>query len=138
MSLVAPTMVCQEGCPRLPGVLRWHSTLRLTHVAPDSPTINTQAQLQQFTPNAFAAPRLILDGHLFNQGNGCLIQAWSSGWLMRFMPPEQLEALPMPLEQRLRLDNQQRLFPTLHATDKQYQQPTIKRCECRLFYLPLQ
>ena len=112
--------------------------LSLAHVAPDSPTIDTQAQFQQFTPDAFTAPPPILNGHLFNQGNRGFIQAGSTHWLVRFMPPEQPEALPMPLEQRLRLDNQQRLFPALYTTGKQHQQPSIKRRERRLFDLPLQ
>ena len=53
----------------------------------------------------------------------------------RFVFPERVEPLAMPLEQSLGLDDQQRLFPMRDATNQHDQQPRVERREGWVFYL---
>src|SRR4051794_27717301 len=93
---------------------------------------HANAQLQQLAPDALGTPEAIRRGELLDQRDrlGCHLRL-RLRLRLRFPPPEQAEALPMPAQQGLRLDDQQGLAPGPKTTGQQHQERPVGRGAAR-------
>src|SRR5215813_11851308 len=101
-------MHVQEG---LPGLSSWSCGVYSSHVLLNSPLAHADAQLEQFAPDAFCSPQSILPCHLFDQGHGLLRDPWLERGCSGLVSPKELKAQVMPAQQRLWLNNEERLLP---------------------------
>jgi hypothetical protein len=96
---------------------------------------DADAHLEQFTPDPLCSPQSIVPGHFLDQGYdlcgdlGC--DRWSSGPAF----PKELEALAMPAQQCLWLNDDKGLFPGPRHSCQQYQEHPIRFGTGRPFHL---
>jgi hypothetical protein len=85
---------------------------------------DAKTQLEQFTPDTFSSPQSIVPCHLLDQSHGL----WGDPWFGRSCPtlilPKELEALPMPPQEPLWLNDEKCLLPgPNHPCQKQQKHP---------------
>lgn len=85
----------------------------------DSVLGDGQTRLEQFPTNAFGSPQLILLCHLLNQSDGFSVRFTATAGVTRFEFPKQPKALTMLAEEGVGLEDEQRIFPVLHATGEE-------------------
>ena len=100
-------MVLQEGFPALLGCLR--SVLR--HIPQDSRLRDVNPQFQELSVNSRSSPERILGCHLLDQIDLGLRDRWPARRRPALPFPEYSEALPVPADEGLRLDDQERCLP---------------------------
>jgi hypothetical protein len=110
-------MITHKGLPALGcGTFAWPMLPALGHVLPDGPWRHAQAQLQQeLIRNALLAPGQVVVGHLPDERLEVRREPRSSD--VGFPPPEEPEPLPMPADERRRLDSGQGWPPIAPASE---------------------
>ena len=111
---------------------------RLAHVAANGATVDLEAEFEQLAANALGAPAPIVHGHALNQRDDFRVETRLAGLPLRLVSPEESEPLAMPLEQCLRFEEQQGLFPMREAVGQHAEQATVERREGGVFHLTLQ
>ncbi len=108
----------------------------LAHVTPEGAPVDLQPEFEQFTADAPGTPAAILHRHALDQGDRVLVKPRLATGSLGFMPPEEFEPAPVPFKQRVRLDNQQHLFPARQTAGQHDQQTAVQRREGWVFHLP--
>src|SRR5262245_25173097 len=111
----------QEGAP---GLSRGASA-RVSQILLDRAFGDVNLQFEQFAPNALGSPQTIIQRHGLNQGDGLGRDFGSPRNRFRTLPPEPAERLAVPVEEGLRLDNEERLFPVTDGTREYDQEHAI-------------
>jgi len=88
-----------------------------------------------FTTNPFCSPESIVPCHLLDQDDGLLGDPWFGRSRPRPVLPKEFEALAMPPQQRLWLNDEQRLFPGPHHFCQQDQEHPVGPGTGRSFHL---
>ncbi len=120
---------------RAPHLSSWPGGADLPHVFLNSAFAHMKTQLEEFAPDSFCSPESIVPCHLLNQGHilsgdlGC----GKNGSGLVF--PKELEALAMPLQERLWLDKEQRLLPGSYHPCQKHQEHPIRFGTGRSFHL---
>ena len=125
-------MRVQERPPRLSS---WPGGAHGSHVLLYGPLADADAQFQEFTTHPFCSPESIVPCHLLNQGDGLLGDPWFGRSSPRLVLPKEFEALAMPPQQRLWLNDEQRLFPGPHHSCQQYREHPVRLGTGRSFHL---
>ncbi len=92
-------------------------------------------QLEQFAPDAFCSPESVVPCHLLDQGDGLLGDPWFGRSCPRLVLPKELEALAMPPQERLWLNDEQRLLPGSDHPGQKHQVHPIRFGTGRSFHL---
>jgi hypothetical protein len=69
------------------------------------------ARLEEFTTNPLSSPKAILHRHFLDESHGFCGDLWLGRCCSGLVFPVQLESLAMPPQERLWLDDEQRLLP---------------------------
>jgi hypothetical protein len=109
-------MIAQEDFPALSRGAFWANLL---HILLDGPFTHLNIQLEELTSNALRSPESVVRCHLPNQPDGLVREPRLSPTAFRFVLPKHTEELTMPAQQRLWLDDNERLFPgPNHSSEK--------------------
>ena len=71
------------------------------------------AEFHEFTTDALHAPETFLPGNLLDQGDGLLGDSGAPTPVAGLEPPEQPEALAMPAQERIGLEDEEGFLPTV-------------------------
>src|SRR5262249_9048520 len=112
-------VVAQEGRPGLTG---WTRRARSSEGLLDRPLAQGDTQLGEFAADALGTPEPILAGHAPEERDRVRRDARRPAARSRAPVPEEPEALAVPAEERLGLDDQQRLAPRPNAAREQDQE----------------
>src|SRR5215467_4244516 len=104
-------MIVQEGGPVLSS-LSWGASM--PHVLLNGAFAEVDAQLEQFAPDPFCSPQAIIPCHLLNQGHSLSGDLGCGRYGSGLVFPVELEALAMPPQERLWLNDEESLFPGPH------------------------
>lgn len=99
--------------------------MRRSHILLNRAFGHVDAQLEQFPTNAFRTPQVIVAGHGLNQPDRLCRKFRLPGSCPGALPPEPAEQVAMPSQEGVRLDNQERLFPTAGSPCKDDQEQPI-------------
>jgi hypothetical protein len=116
-------VVAQERRPRLPGPTRRPGSV---HVLLDGALADPDAELQQLALDALGTPQPVLAGHPADERDRLRRGARRAAGPSGPPPPQPPEAVPVPAEQRLGLDDQQGLTPRPDAAGQQDKQRSIR------------
>src|SRR5215470_5049640 len=94
-----------------------------------------KTQLEEFAPDPFCSPPSIVPCHLLNQSHGLSGDLGSSRSCSGLVFPQEREALAMPPQERLWLDNEQRLLPCVDHPGQKHQEQPIRFRICWPFHL---
>ena len=97
---------------------------------------NVKAQLEQFATDPLCPPQAIVPGHFLDQGHSLCGELWCGRCCSGFVFPVELEAPAMPEQQRLWLNNEERLFPGANDPGQKNQKLPIRLATGRSFHLP--
>lgn len=94
-----------------------------------------KTQLEEFATDSFCSPESIVPRHLLNQGHSLSgnLGCGRNGSGLVF--PKELEALAMSPQERLWLDNEQRLLPGSYHPGQKHQEHPIRFGTGRSFHL---
>ena len=82
----------------------------------------------------FGSPTPILDGHLLDEVNCLLGNAWFATLGFRLQLPIAAKEIPMPSQDRLRLDDVESGLPEASQPSRQCQAHPVTFCELRPFH----
>jgi hypothetical protein len=116
-------MVAQE---RFPGLSTQPFAADGSHIFLDGSFTHPNIELEQLTPDALRSPEPIACGHLLDQADRLGRELRLSLMHLRFVLPEQAEKLTRPSEERLWLDQEERLFPGSDHPGKEHQKEPIR------------
>ena len=95
-------------------------------------------QLEELTSNALSSPESVVRCHLPDQRDGLVREPRLARAGFRCVLPKHTEELTRPSQQRLRLDDKERLFPgPNHSSEKQQAEPICLLAR-RSFDMPMQ
>ncbi len=128
-------VVGEEGAPSLPFVGMGRAP---GHEARNRALGDLEAELQDLAVDARRTPRRVLGGHPANEDSdlGCCARSSSAG--PRLPAPVPPEALAMPADDGLGLDDGERLLPSRPAAAQDNPEDAIGRAETRPRLLPLE
>jgi len=126
-------MRVQEG---LPGLSSWPAGAHGSHVLLNGALADADAQFEEFTTNPFCSPQSVVPCHFLDQGDGLGGYPWCGRSCPGLVLPQELKALTMPPQQRLRLDNEQRLLPCPNHPCQEDEEHAIRFRACGAFHLP--
>jgi hypothetical protein len=131
------TMVAQKGRPAL---CRLGTPRRFPHPAQYGSLRNLEAKHFQLTVNARSSPGRVLDDHTEDEFAQFFADAFSSHLvpMTRKPRPIQLESCPMPANDGLRLDEDQRPSPSRPKPPQDHPEQFVRRSESRLRVLLFQ
>jgi len=101
-------MVVQEGGPVLSS---WSCGANLPHVLLNGPLAHVNAQPKSFATDPLCSPQSFIPCHLLDQRYGLSGDLRCGRSCSRLVFPQELEALSIPLQERLWLDTNEGLFP---------------------------
>ncbi len=113
----------QEG---LPGLSSWPAGAHGSHVLLNGPLADADAQFEEFTTKPFCSPQSVVPCHFIDQGDGLCGYPWCGRSCLGLVLPQELKALTMPPQQRLRLDNEQRLLPGAYHPGQKHQEHAVR------------
>jgi len=116
-------MIAQERFPVLPTGSFGASVL---HVLLDGPFTHSNFQLEKLTTDALCSPESIVGCHFFDQADHLGREPRLVRARLGFVLPEQAKELPMPAQQRLRLDKVKRLFPGPNHSGQEHQEKSVR------------
>jgi hypothetical protein len=125
-----------NACP--PGLSMWSCGAHSSHVHLNGSFRNVNAQLEEFASDAFCSPQAVVPCHLLNQGHCLLRDPWLERSCSGLVLPEEFEALTMPSQQCLWLDDEQRLFPGTYYSGQQHKEHAVRLGTGRSFHLATQ
>ena len=128
-------MSVQEGLPSLssrPGGAHG------SHVLLNGSLADADAQFEEFTTNPFCSPQSVVPCHFLDQGDGLGGYLWCGRSCPGLVLPEELKALTMLPQQRLRLDNEQRLLPSAYHPGQKHQEHAVHLGTSRPLHLSTQ
>ena len=99
---------------------------------------DADTQFEQFAANALCSPQAIVPCHLLEQGHGLLGDPWRERSCPRLVLPKELEALTMPPQKCLWLNNDEGLFPGPHHACQKHQEYAVSPGTGRPFHLSTQ
>src|SRR5260370_15745051 len=109
------SVIMQESRPLLPSRTR---DANVSHVFLDRAFAHANTQLEQLATNTFRSPEPIQHRHFLDQRNSLFGYLWFGGYYSGFLLPEQPKSLTMPPQERLWLDNKQRLLPCTRCSSE--------------------
>jgi hypothetical protein len=110
------SVIMEEGRPLLPSRTR---DANVSHVFLDRAFAHAKTQLEQLSTNTFRSLEPIQRRHFLDQHNSLFGYLWFGSCCSGLVLPEQPESLTMPPQERLWLDNEQRLLPyTRRSSEK--------------------
>ena len=133
-----PDLLGLSANERPPGLSMGSCGAHSSHVLLNGSFRNVNAQLEEFASDAFCSPQAVVPCHLLNQGHRLLRDPWLERSCSGLVLPEELEALAVPPQQRLWLDDEQRLFPGIYYSGQQDQEHAVPLGTCRSFHLATQ
>jgi hypothetical protein len=104
-------VILQKATPRLIWFSRGVSGADLADVFGDGAFGEAIAQFPQFIAYALGTPSAIVECHAVDQGDHLFGNAGLPHFCFGLMPPKQAEALAMPTEEGVGLDQEQRSSP---------------------------
>jgi hypothetical protein len=132
---ICPAWLREIGRPLLAS---WLVGANSSHILLDSAFADAKAEFQQFPTNPFSAPEPIVFRHFSDQGDRFSGDLGPMRRDLGLPLPIQTEELPMPPEQDLWLDNEERLFPGPNEPCQQDEEHAIGPGDGWPFYLPLE
>ena len=112
-------MIAQERFPVLSTGSFWANLL---HILLNGPFTHPNIQLEELTTNALRSPESIVCCHLLDQADCLGREPRLARAGFRFVLPEHTEELTMPAQKRLRLDEEERLFPGPNHSGEKHQE----------------
>jgi hypothetical protein len=123
-------MILEENGPSL----RWRfGGANVCDVVLDGVLGDREADFEEFTLDSFGSPQSILLGHLLDQRDGLGSDSRTTSTITRFEFPEETEALTVPTEKGVGLEDVERFSPILHPTGEEDQPEAIGLRKGRLF-----
>ncbi len=110
----------------------------MPHVLLNGAFRNVNAQLEELTTNPFCSPESVVPCHLLDQGDGLLGYSWLERNCPRLVLPIEFEALTMPPQKCLWLNDEVGLFPGPHYACQQDQEYAVRLGTGRPFHLTTQ
>ena len=96
------------------------------------------SELEEFAADAFGAPGDVFRSHLADQGDDIGRDPGLRRLGFGLAAPDQAEQLAMPSEERIRLDDEEGLFPEGRRSGQQKKPESVSIAELRAFDLALQ
>ncbi len=90
------------------------------------PTMKTPFSEEKLTPNTLRSSESVVCCHLLDQADRLGRKPRLSRVRLRFVLPEHTEELTMPAQQRLRLDEEESLFPGSDHPGQQHQEKPVR------------
>ncbi len=119
-------VVAEEGGP---GLTRWSWWPSLSHVALNRALGDLDADLEQFAADALGTPETVVRCHLLDQADGLGRELRVARPRARFPFPDQAEAFPMPTQDSLGLDDEERFFPGLQPAGEGDEEASVGPCQ---------
>src|SRR5258708_39679205 len=119
-----------------PGLFRRAGCANPPHVLLDCALRHADLQLEQLATNALCSPESILRGHLLDKGDRLGSDPWLGSGASRAPEPEEPKSLSVPPQNRLRLDEQDRVPPGRYDPRQPDEDRPIRAAEFRGLDLP--
>src|SRR5215469_16204350 len=113
----------------------WSRCANLSHIVLNGAFADAYTQLEQFTTNPLCSPQSVVSGHFLDQGDTLCGDLWFGRICSGLVFPIELESLPMPSQERLWLDNEQRLLPVPNRPRQKNQEHPVRFGTGRSFHL---
>ncbi len=136
--VAGPDLLGMGVYERPPRLSSWPAGAHSSHVLLNGALADADAQLEQFAPDALCSPQSIVPRHLLNQGDSLLGDPWLERSSLRLVSPKELETLTTPAQQRLGLDNEQRLLPSANDPGQKHQEHAVRLGTGSPFHLSTQ
>jgi len=111
----------------------WTATSRSMHVLLDRTLGNFNTKLQKLTTDSLCSPKPVLSDHTLDELNCRLGQRGSAhSTRLGFAAPQQPQSFTVPVDDRVRLHEENCLPPATHDARQEYEQASFVRMEAWL------
>ena len=116
--IAGPHVFCVIAQERRPVLSSRSRDANMSHIFLNGPLTHANTQLEQLTTDTFRSPEPIQRGHFLDQRNSLFGYLWFGRCCSGFVLPEELKSMTMPPQERLWLDNEQRLLPCTRSSSE--------------------